>query len=471
MPSIKRNFIYSTILTTANYIFPLLVYPYVSRVLGVANIGLCNFIDSIINYFILFSMMGITVMGVREIAACRDDRSERSAAYSSLLALNAVTTVLAIVVLILCTVFVGRLRENYDLMLVGAVKLLFNLFLIEWFYKGIEDFRYITVRTIAVRVLYVAAVFIFVRSREDVLVYFALTALTVVLNAVINIIHARRFVTFSFKGIRFRPYLSSFLILGLYAFLNSMYTTFNVTYLGFISNDEQVGYYTTATKIYTLLLSVYTAYTGVMFPRMSSLVAEGKLDEFRQKMKGSMHALVIFCIPVIVFMSIFAARIILLLCGPEYEGAVTPLLIVLPLMLIIGYEQILVIQALMPLKADKVIFRNSIMGAATGVLLNVALVGALGATGSAIVWVCAEILILVFSQIAVKRLVRMSFPVAEVLKNCLLYLPLAVILYFCNAGISNYIMALAVGALLTGLYFVLVNANALGKLKTLRGNI
>lgn len=465
MHSIKRNFIYSTILTTANYIFPLLVYPYVSRVLGVANIGLCNFIDSIINYFILFSMMGITVMGVREIASCGNDRHERSAAYSSLLTLNAVTTLLSIAVLVVCTVFVDRLRENSDLMLVGAVKLLFNLFLIEWFYKGIEDFRYITVRTIAVRVLYVAAVFMFVRDREDVLVYFALTALTVVLNAVINVIHARRFVTFSFKGISFRPYLSSFLILGLYAFLNSMYTTFNVTYLGFISNDEQVGYYTTATKIYTLLLSVYTAYTGVMFPRMSSLVAEGKLDEFRQKMKGSMQALIIFCIPVIVFMSIFAARIILLLCGPGYEGAVTPLLIVLPLMLVIGYEQILVIQALMPLKADKVIFRNSIIGAATGVLLNVLLVGSMGATGSAIVWICAEVLILLFSQIAVTRLVKVSFPAAEILKNCLYYLPLAVILYICNVGISDYIIALATGALLTLLYFGFLNAKAFRKIK------
>lgn len=465
MPSIKRNFVYSTILTTANYIFPLLVYPYVSRVLGVTNIGLCNFIDSIINYFILFSMMGITVMGVREIASCRDDCAGRSTAYSSLLTLNAVTTLVSIVVLAICTVCIARLRENYDLMLVGAVKLLFNLFLIEWFYKGIEDFRYITVRTIAVRMLYVAAVFIFVQNRDDVLIYFALTALTVVLNAVINIAHARRFVKFSFKGISFRPYLGSFLILGLYAFLNSMYTTFNVTYLGFISNDEQVGYYTTATKIYTLLLSVYTAYTGVMFPRMSSLAAEGKLDEFRQKMKGSMHALIIFSIPVIVFMSVFARPMILLLCGPGYEGAVTPLLIVMPLMLIIGYEQILVIQALMPLKADKVIFRNSILGATTGVLLNVLLVGTMGALGSAIVWVCAEILILLFSQIAVKRLIQMSFPASEILKTCLFYLPLAVVLYFCNVGISNYIIALAVGAMLTILYFGFLNAKALGKIR------
>ena len=103
--------------------------------------------------------------------------------------------------------------------------------------------------------------------------------------------------------------------------------------------------------------------------------------------------------------------------------------------------------------------------AATGVVLNVLLVGAMGAIGSAIVWVCAEILILLFSQIAVKRLIQMSFPASEILKNCLFYLPLAVVLYFCNVGISNYIIALAVGAMLTILYFGFLNAKALKKIK------
>ena len=62
---VKKNFLYSAILTISNYIFPLLTYPYVSRVLGVTNIGICNFVDSIINYFILFSMMGVSIFGIR----------------------------------------------------------------------------------------------------------------------------------------------------------------------------------------------------------------------------------------------------------------------------------------------------------------------------------------------------------------------------------------------------------------------
>ena len=163
MSSLKKNFIYSTILTTANYIFPLITFPYISRVLGVENVGLCSFIDSIINYFVLFATMGMNVLGIREIARIKNDHQKLNATFSSLFALNFLSTLFMLLLLIVVTVFVPTLRENMDLMLVGGVKLLSTFLLIEWFYKGIEEFKYITIRTLIVRIAYVVSVFLFVR--------------------------------------------------------------------------------------------------------------------------------------------------------------------------------------------------------------------------------------------------------------------------------------------------------------------
>lgn len=201
---LKKNILYSSILTTANYIFPLLVYPYVSRVLGVTNIGICNFIDSIIHYFILFSMMGITIMGVREIASEKTNRISLDSKYSSLVALNGIMTLIAVVVLVIVTFIVPQLWENKEMMIYGGVKLVSNFLLIEWFYKGMEDFRYITMRTIGVKCLFVASVFIFVREKSDYPIYYLLTCLMVTGNAVINFIHAREYVSFKIKLISFR---------------------------------------------------------------------------------------------------------------------------------------------------------------------------------------------------------------------------------------------------------------------------
>lgn len=402
-------------------------------------------------------MMGISIMGIREIAAHHDDRPRMSKVFSSLLLLNTITTVLSIIVLIAVTVIVPQLHANWQLLMVGAIKLLFNLFLIEWFYKGIENFKFITVRSIVVRCIYVLAIFIFVRTKDDVFFYYSSTALIIVLNAIINIIYSRKFVSFSFSGLSLRPFLGPFITLGLYTLLTSMYTTFNITYLGFARGDTEVGYYTTATKLYTILLSLYTAFTSVMLPRMSNLIANGNLTEFKHKFSQSVDGLITFSIPVIVFVLIFANRLVLLLSGPGYEGATTPMRIIIPLMFIIGYEQILVIQTLMPLQQDKTIFRNSICGAVFGVALNVILVTSMGAIGSAIVWIGAECLILVLSQIAVTKKIGTRFPIKKLLKTIAIYLPLALILYYSNELELNYILILTIGTIVSLLYFLAVN--------------
>jgi O-antigen/teichoic acid export membrane protein len=187
MPSLKKNIFYSGILTTANYIFPLLTYPYVSRVLGVANIGVCNFVDSIINYFLIFSALGIGTVGIREIAKHKSNQNELQETFSKLFTINTISTTIALVVLLISMHTIPRLGENYELMWVGVLKLVFNYLLIEWFFKGLEDFKYVTNRTLIVRCVYVASVFIFVRDASDVVVYYFLLSSTIVVNAIINV--------------------------------------------------------------------------------------------------------------------------------------------------------------------------------------------------------------------------------------------------------------------------------------------
>ena len=193
-PSVKRNFVYNGILTLSNYIFPLIVYPYVSRVLGVSNIGICNFVDSVVHWFILFSMMGMTILGNREMAAIGNDRERRSKAFSELIVLNLVTTFLAAAGLLVAMYTVPKLIVHQDLLYVGVVKLVFNLFLMEWFFMGMEDFKYITNRSILVKCLYVISVFLFVREASDYKIYYALTVSVVVVNALINSVYIRKFV-------------------------------------------------------------------------------------------------------------------------------------------------------------------------------------------------------------------------------------------------------------------------------------
>lgn len=456
MSSLKKNFFYSSILTTANYIFPLLTYPYVSRVLGVNNIGVCNFIDGIINYFVLFSMMGISILGIREVATNKNNPEKLQKTFSSLLTINSITTIIGLVILTIATISIPRLAENIELMIFGGFKLLFNLFLIEWFYKGLEDFRYITIRTIFVKCLYVIAVFAFVRKSTDYPIYYLITILMVVVNAIVNIIHSRKFTTFSFKGIKIKPYIKPYFTLGIYLLLTSMYTSFNVIYLGFVGGDTEVGYYTTATKLYTILIALFTALTGVLLPRMSSLIAEGKIDEFKAKIDQSVNILLSISFPAIIFMTMLAPQIIYLISGPGYEGAIVPMRIILPLFSIIGYEQILVIQTMMPLKMDKTILKNSMIGAIVGITLNIFIVTKFAAIGSAIVWVACEIIILTLSQIAILTQIGLKFPFRNICFNVIVYSPSILCIKFAIQFIENIYLQLTISLIIAILNFSIV---------------
>ncbi|MCH5242285.1 MAG: flippase [Muribaculaceae bacterium] len=454
---LKKNVFFISILTTSNYVFPLLVYPYVSRVLGVTNIGLCNFIDNIINYFILVSMMGINLMGNRQMAADRARGISLTNSFSSLFTLNAISTFVVLGVLVCCTYTIPTLRENQQMMWYGAIRLVGNFMLIEWFYKGLEDFKYITYRTIFVKCLYVISIFIFIQSANDYTTYYLLTVLMVAVNAIINTVHSRKFVKFSFKGINLKVLIKPFFIIGIYFVVTSLCTSFTVVYLGFSTNDTQVGYYTTAIKLYSILLAFFTGVTSVIVPRMSSLLAQNKHDEFKGLLQKSTNLLFAFSIPVIIFTIVYAPDIILLISGPGYEGAITPMRIVMPMMLIIGLSQITVIQGLMPLKEDKTIMINASIGASVSVALNIILVPKLMSVGSAIAWVASEATILILSQIALNKIIKGKFPASKLLQSLVAYIPLALlltILYF-NLNI-NYWCDLIVSGVITGIYTIIV---------------
>ena len=225
--SLQKNFIYSSILTVSKYLFPLIVYPYVSRTLGLSNIGIVNFVDNLVNYFVFISMMGITTVGVREIAAVRSNQQELSKTFVSLLSLTAITTLIAIAALWIAMYTVPALMPYQDLLYVGLIKLVFNLFLMEWFFMGVEDFRYITNRSILVKCLYVLCVFMFVKDASDYKIYYGISVAMVTVNALINLVYIRKFVHYSFHAIDMRPFYRAFLIMGVYVLLTNVYTSLN----------------------------------------------------------------------------------------------------------------------------------------------------------------------------------------------------------------------------------------------------
>ena len=456
MPSIKKNIFYSTLLTVSGYLFPLITYPYVNRVLGVDKIGICNYVDSYIQYGILFSMLGIGTVAIREIAQHKNNREQLSKTFSSLLALNLATSFIAIIVILAMAFFVPKFYEYQRLLIIGASKILFNALLVEWLYKGLEEFKYITIRSLLIKMLYVIAIFVFVRSADSYVVYFSINAIMVIVNSIVNILYSRRYLSFSLRNLDFSPFLKPVLILGFYTILTSMYTSFNVMYLGFVNGTTEVGYYSTAVKLFTIVISFFTAITGVMMPRLSAILGNGNTDEFINLSNKSVDLLLACVMPLIIYVYSYADDIIRLIAGLGYEGAIIPLKIIAPLLLIIGYEQVIVIQMLMPLKKDNAILVNSIIGASVGLLLNTLLVKNLGSIGSAIVWLASELSVAFSAQFFIHKYVSFSFPWKKLFVRLLYGIPILIGCLFLRMINMNYILSLVLGFTVIGLYYCVI---------------
>ena len=455
-PSIKKNVAYKSVLTLSTYLINFITFPYVARVLGVERIGLVNFVDNTVNYFLLFATMGVGLLGVREIAAVKEDKKRRDQVYSSMLALNLLFTLVSLGIYLLCISTIPKLCQYDELFYIGTAKILFTVFLVEWFFTGVENFRYITLRSILIKVLYIISVFLFVRDTSDYRLYFILTVGVVVLNALINQLYIRKFVRVRWNNIQLFKYLKQNVTLGIYTLMTSMYLTFNVMYLGLVSNNTEVGYYTTAFKLYSVILGFFTAFTNVMLPRMSSLLANGEKDRFQELVNRSFSVMSTCCIPLILCSMIMAPQIVYILSGPGYEGAILPMRIIMPAAFAVGVAQVLAIQVLMPMKKDKVLLIASIIGAVVSLLINLLVVPSVKSVGSAVVLLCSEMGVTGMYVWYVLSQELILIPIKAIGKNVLFSLPSVVICLGCGRWIDNELLGVGCAVVLAGILWMLL---------------
>jgi O-antigen/teichoic acid export membrane protein len=457
--SLKKNFAYKGLLTIATPIIGMITFPYISRILGVSNIGLVNFVDNTINYFLLFATMGIGSLGVRSIAASRGSQDELNKTFSNLLGLNLLFTLVTLLVYTILVTIIPKFNVNSELFYIGTAKILFTSLLIEWFFNGIENFRYITLRSLLIRLLYIGSVFAFIRDSDDYKLYFILTTALIVINTIINIIYAKRYVKIIPSELISCRFLKENLTLGVYALMTSMYLTFNVMYLGLVSNNTEVGYYTSAFKLYHLILSIFTAFTSVMLPRMSSLLSQGETKKFREYINHSMEFISLFSIPLIVCCSIMAPEIIYLLCGKGYEGAIVPMQIIMPAILFVGIAQVLAIQVLMPLKEDKILLLASFLGAFVSLMINILLVDKIQSVGSAFVLLCSEFVVTVTYIIYTGRKGIICLNYKPLAISALKTIPCAAICIICHKVLPNQCFSLLVSCISSIFIYILMNMN------------
>lgn len=444
---LRKNIGYSVVLTCSTYLVPLFVFPYISRKLGVNGIGIIDFVDSVINYCVLLSMMGMTTLGVREVAINKSNPILLRQAFADLFSLNLLSTLVVLFLLVLLVSFVPQLWDKKELFCIGAIKLMANLFWIEWFFKGIEDFRYITIRSVALRLLFIFSVYFFVHGKSDYRTYYFLFVSLTLGNAIFNWFFKKRYISFSFRHVDIKRYVRPFFSLGGFAVLSSVYTQLIAVWLGLQCGETEVGYYTTSTRFHQVIIALFSALTSVIIPHMSVLFKENNLTDVRQLTEKAFQSLFLFAFPVFFFMEIFAPDLIYIVSGAGFEAAVFPMRIVAFLVFIIGTEQICILQLLIPMQKDHEILCAAFCGVAVCLLGGCLLIPKSSSMGAALTWTFSEIAVMLVALHYVRVFLRIKFPFAMFFRYALVSLPYVIggiwLLLESEMGVKRLALALA----------------------------
>lgn len=393
--SVKYNFIMNAILTVAGIIFPLITFPYISRVLLVEGSGKVAFATSVVTYFTMFASLGIPTYGVRACAIVRDNKEKLSKTVQELLIISGGTTLLTYIVFGISLFVIPEFAQERTLLLIVGLGIGLNTIGVQWLYNALEQYSYITTCSILFKVIGMILMFLLVKESSDYQIYGGVYVIASFGSYVLNFICLRKFVTFQKTGTyQFKQHLKHIMVFFAMSAGASIYLNLDVVMLRFLQSNEAVGYYNAGIKVKTVLVTCVTSLGTVLLPRLSYYIETADKKAFQLMVEKAFRFVFVAASAVTVYFSIFARESILLLSGEAFLPAVGPMMILMPTVLLIGLSNVTGIQILTPNGREREVMYSIWGGAILDFVLNLIVIPKFSANGAALSTLLAEGMVL-----------------------------------------------------------------------------
>ena len=416
--SLALNAFLNSFRSVLNILFPLITFPYVSRKLTVEGIGIYNFSNSIVSYFVLIAALGIGTYAVREGAKYRKNKKKITQFSSEVFTINICSTVIAYVLLVLCLIIFPKIHKYYLCILIFSLQIFFTTIGTEWIYQIYEDYTYITIRSIIFQIVSVILLFIFVREPQDYLNYAAITVFSAVGSNVLNFFHARQYcnihLVFHFN---WKKHLPPILILFAAGIANMIYLNSDITLLGVIKDNYIVGIYAVSSKVYNLIKTLISALLIVTIPRLAMLFGNRRMKEYKNILSKLTNTLVILALPASVGLFLLAKEVILIISGPNYLRAISSLRILCFAYIFSILAWILSDCVLIPAKREKKVLISMSSSAILNIVFNILLIPLWNENAAAISTVLAEVCMFSVNYYYAKDIVIDIFQSKKLLKS------------------------------------------------------
>ena len=453
MSSLKKNLAYNVAYQILVIILPLITAPYVSRVLGADGLGTYSYIFSIVTYFGLFGMLGIANHGNRSVALVRDNRQKVSEAFSNTYIIQLCTTVIALLLyfLFIYCWFSGDKTIAY----IESIIVLSYVLDITWFFFGLEQFAVTVTRNAIIKIATVVAIFIFVRSREDLWIYALIMSCGMLFSQIYLWLRIRKYADFCKPSwSQVKSNIKPVLMLFIPAIAYSIYKLLDKVMLCAMSSMSQVGLFDNAEKIINIPSSLITAFGTVMMPRITVLLGTGDEHRISYLNKISVRYFTLLVVGAAFGLAGICNVLAPVYFGSEFVGS-APIIAGLGFSLIfVTWANVIRTQYLIPNKLDKPYVISSVIGALANLAVNIILIPKFAGIGAMIGTIIAEFTVFFVQLILVRR----SFPMSQYLQPVLFLFPIGMIMfavvYWIGAYMGNTIITLIIQILVGGFLYL-----------------
>ena len=459
--SVKFNFIMNFIMSASSIVFPLITFPYISRVLMATGNGKVATASAVITYFNMFASLGIPTYGIRACAKVRDDKEKLSKAVQELLIINSITMFLTLIAFIFTVALIPEFAAEKNLYIINGIGMVLNVFAITWLYNALEQYAYITVINMIVKLVSLILMFMLVKQPEDYVIYGGITVFASSASYIFNFIYATKFVSLKKAGsYDFRVHMKPILRFFAMSAATSVYTNLDVVMLRFMQGDTEVGYYNAAIKVKTILVTLITSLGTVLLPRLSYYIKKDKKDDFYRMIGKAVDFVVIAGLPLMIYFMLYAKESIQFLAGDGYKGAVLPMIILMPTVLLIGLSNITGIQILTPQNMEQKVLNSIVCGAVVDFILNLILIPKMASSGAALATTIAEIVVLIVQCVYLKDILKDIVRCVEwgkvgfaIIVGMIAGIAVKILMDLSGTGWSMEIQSLAVLVVSSGIFF------------------
>ncbi len=390
--SLVSNSIYNVIYKVFSVLFPLLTTAYISRVLLPSGVGRVTYANTVVSYFIILASLGIPTYGVKVIAQCKE-KELRSKKFVELFILNAIAT-------IICTIgyyyFINAFKyfeERQDIFNVMGIMLIFNVINIDWFYQGVEEYKYISLRSMFIKIFSFVLMLLFVKNENDVLTYAVILCMAMVGNYIFNVYNARKYLRIKHCKVELKEHIKPILLLLAAAVATEIYTMLDTVMLEYFYGEEYVAYYANSVRIVRMLHTTAIATVAAFYPRISSYLKNQEYAKSNELLYQGTRILLLISIPCAVGIGLISDRSVLCLFGKNFLPAASSLRILSCLIVVFSFAYFLGHIVLLSIGKEQLIFRSTVMGAVTNFVLNFVLIPRYQHDGAAIASVVAETIV------------------------------------------------------------------------------